>query len=261
MSPLVIDIIVLAILALFAWMGAKKGLILTIFSLLALFVAFFGARYVTDHFHEPVADIIRPSIQLAVDDMLSGMIPDSGTIDPDSIDPDLLPEGVDPDMIPEDMEIEVEYDPTGHITLQQILTFLDSMDEFPELRRLLRDAIEGEKIMVTTNAVDAVVAYAAILAAKIILFALSFLLILLIWGLASRALDLTFKLPILSWINGVGGAIFGAIKGVAILLVVVWLGKTVGLLTPANMGPIVSMLTVEQLSELLYSVIAGTFVL
>ena len=254
MSPLVIDIVILVILALFAWRGAKKGLILTVFSLLALFVAFFGARYVTDHFHEPVADIIRPSIQLAVDDILADMISDPG-----SIDPDLLPEGVTPDMIPEDFEIEVEYDPSGHITLQQILTFLDTVDEFPELRRLLRDAIEDGRISVTTNAVDAVVAYAAMLAAKIILFALSFLLILLIWGLASRALDLTFKLPVLSWFNGVGGAVFGVIKGVAILLVVVWLGKLVGLLTPANMGPVTSMLTVEKLSELLYSVIAGTF--
>lgn len=254
MSPLIIDIAILVILVLFAWQGAKKGLILTIFSLLALFVAFFGARYVTDHFHQPVADIIRPSIQLAVDDILEDMIPD-----PDSPGSNPLPEEVDPDRIPEGAEDEAEYDPTGSITLQQILTYLNSLDELPELRQLLRDAIEDGKVVVVTTAVDAVVAYVAVLAAKLVLFALSFILILLIWGLASRALDLTFKLPILSWVNGVGGAILGVVKGVAVLLVVVWLGKVTGLLTPVNTGPITSMFTVEKLSALLYSVIAGTF--
>ena len=167
-------------------------------------------------------------------------------------------------MIPDGMETDVEYDPTGSITLQQILTYLDqleALENLPDLRQLLRDAIENGKVEITTNAVDAVVAYAAVLAAKIILFALSFILILLIWGLASRALDLTFKLPILASVNGVGGAVFGLVKGIAVLLVVVWLGKAAGLLTPANIGPITALFTVERLSQLLYSVIAGTLVL
>ncbi len=255
MSPMIIDLAILVILALFAVRGAKKGFILTIFSFAALFVAFFGARYVTDHFHKPVADIIRPSIELTVEELLH-----SSDAIPDDLVSEELPEGVTEEDLPDGDTVELPT-LTDRITLDQILTWLDSVDSHPELRSLLREAIETGRLTVTTTAVDAVVAYLATLTAKIILFGLSFLLILLIWGLTSRALDLTFKLPILSWFNGVGGAVLGLVKGVAVMLVVVWLGKLTGLLEPSNLGPVTSLLTVEKLSALLRSVIAGTFTL
>ena len=62
MTTYIIDIAIFLALAFFAWRGAKRGLILTLFSLLAIFVAFFGARAVASTFSQPVADILRPSI-------------------------------------------------------------------------------------------------------------------------------------------------------------------------------------------------------
>lgn len=241
MSPLIIDIVIILILVLFAWRGAKKGLILTIFSFLALFVAFYGAQYVTANFHEPVADIIRPSIQLTIEEVLT-----------DS----LLPtEDAASDLLDE----EEEYDPTAGFSLRQVLVLLKSADKFPGLQQFLEEAVEAKTLKVTTTASEAVATYLAIIAAKVILFALSFVLILLIWSLASRALDLTFKLPFLSFVNGLGGLILGLAKGIIVLLVLVWLGKVFGWLTPANMGPVTSLLTVEKLSALLHSVINGTY--
>ena len=63
MTTYIIDIAIFLALAFFAWRGAKRGLILTLLSLLAIFVAFFGARAVASTFSQPVADILHVCFQ------------------------------------------------------------------------------------------------------------------------------------------------------------------------------------------------------
>ena len=50
MPSYIYDVIIIAILALFVWRGASRGLILTLCGLAAAFVAFFGARFVSSMF-------------------------------------------------------------------------------------------------------------------------------------------------------------------------------------------------------------------
>ena len=74
--PYLFDILIIAVLALFAWRGAAKGLILSLCGLAAVFVAFFAAQFVSDTFCQPVANIIRPIIvqsfsELVPDDPLT----------------------------------------------------------------------------------------------------------------------------------------------------------------------------------------------
>ena len=69
MKAYLFDIIIVLILAFFAWRGAKKGLILTLCSLLGIFIAFFGARWVSAEFYAPVADIIEPPIYQSIVNM------------------------------------------------------------------------------------------------------------------------------------------------------------------------------------------------
>ena len=62
----VFDILILAILAFFAWRGAKKGLILGVCSLAGIFIAFFGARLISSAFYLPVSNILEPGIYQTV---------------------------------------------------------------------------------------------------------------------------------------------------------------------------------------------------
>lgn len=253
MTNYIFDIAILLILAFFAWRGAKKGLILTLFSLLAIFVAFFGARAVAENFSKPVANIIRPSIQLTIDGVLSGETPAPAPT------PSATP-SVDPDAsaspAPSGSGGESEA-PSADFTLQQILDLLDESELFSGFRDYLEEAIEDEVLEITTTASAAVSAYLAQLAANALLFGLSFVLILLVWFLVSRALDLAFKLPILSAVNAVGGLLFGLIKGVLVMLVLVWLARLAGFITEENAGPVVELMTVERLSDLLRSLMLG----
>ena len=143
------------------------------------------------------------------------------------------------------------------ITLQEVLDLIGESELFSGLRVFLEEAVEEQVLEVTTTAAAAVAAYLAQLVANALLFGLSFLLILLVWFLVSRALDLTFRLPILSAVNTVGGLVIGLVKGVLLMLVVVWLARLAGLITDASAGPLARLMTIEGLSGMLRSLMAG----
>ena len=255
MQAYIIDIVIILVLAFYVWRGAKKGLILTLFSLLAIFVAFFGAKAVAANFAKPVANIIRPSIQLTIEGVITGKTP----ADLPAASP--APSGSQPDTSPapsESPEASPENSPAGNgdFTLQQILDLMGENEVFSGLRGFLEDAIEEKTLEVTTTAAAAVSAYLARLIATALLFGLSFLLILLLWFLISRALDLAFKLPLLSAVNGIGGGLIGLIKGALVVMVVVWLARLAGFITDANAGPVTRLMTVQALGDLLRSLMA-----
>lgn len=241
MQAYIIDIIIILVLAFYVWRGVKKGLILTLFSLLAIFVAFFGAKAVATNFAKPVANIIRPSIQLTIEGVITGKTPADSPA-PSESQPDSSPV---PSESPETSSAS-ENTPAdnGDFTLQQILDLMGENEVFSGLRGFLEDAIKEKTLEVTTTAAAAVSAYLARLIATALLFGLSFLLILLLWFLISRALDLAFKLPLLSAVNGIGGGLIGLIKGALVVMVVVWLARLAGFITDANAGPVTRLMTV-----------------
>lgn len=250
MITYIVDIVIVLVLAFFAWRGARKGLILTLFSLLAIFVAFYGAKAMATNFSKPVANIIRPSIQLTIDGVLTGETPEAEPAPSPGVSEALGAQ--------ESSDLSDELPAhSSDFTLQQILDLLDESGRFSGLRDYLEEAIEEKTLEITTTAAAAISAYLAQLIATVLLFGLSFVAILLIWFLVSRALDLAFKLPILSAINALGGLLFGLIKGVLVILVLVWLARLAGLITDANAGPVASLMTVDRLGDLLRSLMAG----
>ena len=65
MPLFVFDLIILAVLAFFAWRGAKKGLILSLCSLAGIFLAFFGARFLSQEFAPALSHIIEHELTVA----------------------------------------------------------------------------------------------------------------------------------------------------------------------------------------------------
>lgn len=57
-SPILIDVILAAVLVLFIWLGAHKGFILTLCSLVAVLVALVGANLISDALAPKVAEFI-----------------------------------------------------------------------------------------------------------------------------------------------------------------------------------------------------------
>ena len=235
MTAYIFDAAIVVILAFFAWRGAKKGLILTLCGLLGLFVAFFGAQFISTQFHGPVAHIMEPAIYQAIRGAEpQGEEADSG--DPGLSIPGNMPEKAEP-----------EY------TLDQLLESMKEQGLFAGFSYFLDQAKNEASIPSEggTTVASALADYLANLVAKATLFALSFLLILLIWFLLSHILDLAFHLPILATVNTVGGLLAGLLKAVLIVFVLVWLGQLAEIIPANPTTPVLSLFTPKGLGALL----------
>lgn len=225
-----VDFVILALLAFFAWRGAAKGLILSLCGLAAVFVAFFAAQFISTAFCEPVANIIRPVIENSITEAMEDAIKHTEFSVP----------GGGAAMSVDD------------IPMNSLLSAIQESDMFRGLSQLLEDAVENKLIQQgTRTAVQAVSGYIALLISRTALFGLSYVAVLLIWFLVSHALDLAFKLPILAQVNMGCGLVLGLIKGVLLIIVLVWLGQRSGLVPSPPESPILSLFTVEGLGKLL----------
>lgn len=229
MSAYIFDIVIVLILVLFAWRGGKKGLILTLFGLAGLFVAFFGARFLSATFQEPVAGLIQPAIYRSV----RGLEPGGEAPSADGAEDG----GAD-----------------SALSVEELLGTLRESDLFSGLTKFL----DEDSVAQTggRSAAQTIADSLAALAARAGLFALSFLVILLVWFLISHALDLAFQLPVLSTLNVVGGVLLGLVKAALLVIVLVWLAQLAGWVPAEPTTPVVSLFTPKALLGLLDRLLA-----
>ena len=227
---LIFDIGIVLLLAFFAWRGASKGLILSLCGLAAVFVAFFAARFISDAFCVPVANVIRPVIENSITETM------------------------------EDAIRHTEFSAIGggvaesveEIPLNGVLSTIQESAMFQGLTQFLEDAVKNKLLQQgARTAVQVVSEYISLLIARAVLFGLAYIAILLAWFLVSHALDLAFHLPILAEVNLAGGLALGLVKGVLLIIVLVWLGQLAGWVPNQPNSPILSLFTVQGLSELL----------
>lgn len=221
------DLIIIALLALFAWRGATKGLVLSLCGLAAVFVAFFAAQFIADRFSPPVANIIRPVITQSF-------------------------QKVAPHPVITEEEGEEE-DPGPGYTLEELFASVEENGLFEGFSAFLEQGVEQDAVEEEhwANPAEALANYLTGGIARALLFAVVFLAIQLAWFLVSHALDLAFKLPLLAEVNLVGGLLIGLLKGALLIIVLVWLGQLCGIVPAKPDTPVLSLFTVDRLWELL----------
>ena len=188
-SYLIFDIIIAALLLLAAWRGYKKGFVLTLCGFLALFVAFIGATVISNTLAEPVARTIRPvvehQIQQVLDEKASGAMTAAGE------------------------------EAAEHISLplQEALELLKDTKLYKGFAEAFQKSVNDGMVAATANAARVISDYIARQLAQTLLFLVSFVLLLAVWYLISHALDLAFRLPVLSSLNHWSGAALGLFRG------------------------------------------------
>ena len=223
MGDYIFDIIIIVLLALYAWRGAAKGLILSLCGLAAVFVAFFGAQVLSEQFCEPVAGIIRPIIIQTI----------RGAHAEPAVDPT---------------------DPEASYTADELLRSIQDKGLFEGFSDFLQQGVKSNSIASSHKSpLDSLASYLSKAMARSLLFGAIFLGGLLAWFLLSHALDLAFKLPILAEVNLIGGLLLGLIKGALLIMVLVWLGQLAGVVPQPPDTPVLSLFTVDRLWELLES--------
>jgi len=204
----VLDLAAIAILVFCAWRGKSKGFILTAFSLLAVIVALIGASILSNLLSEPVGNLIEPFISQQLQRLLEEL-PEFGNLQLSIPSP--------------------SFDGNENLILQEIETILETaltaVNDSPLLAYLtnsLNTAFSNGTLTILTSAAASISAFLARQLARAALFFFSFILILVIWWLLSRVLNLAFKLPILRGLNEIGGLVLGLANGVLLLLVACW---------------------------------------
>ncbi len=196
MNFIIYDLVILAVLVLFALWGMRRGLILTLFSLVALLVAFVGALLVSNFWSSSVAGWLQPLLQPATTSAVEAALPDTIA--------------------------------DAELPLEDLIILLDDADLPLGLNGFLADLQEeGVPILSSGSLTESLSAsLAAKLAnaiAQVGLFLLSFLLILILWRLLGRTLNLVARLPGLHLLNKLGGIVLGAFRGGVLLLICAWL--------------------------------------
>lgn len=189
-SPVLIDVILLATLLFFVLMGAKRGFILTLCSLVAVVVALVGANLAADTLSPKVADAIRPRLEQAIQESLEEKALEVG-------------------MSAADMDVLAVLKEKGGLyewAADAVGDVLHSSDLIPSAASI---------------AANTAAALAQQLARGLI-FLVAFLLVLLAWTLLSHALDLVAKLPGINGLNRTLGAALGFLKGLVVLYLASW---------------------------------------
>lgn len=203
MNYLFYDLIIAAVLLLFAYLGRKRGFVLTLCGLLGMFVALIGAGIISNMLCEPVAQAIKPVIESGVTEVLQEAVHEN------------LP--------------SVSGGEAGGagvaVSLEQALEILKQSSAYRMFAQSLSNAFHEGVLDAVSGTASTIAMYIAREVARTVLFVVSFVVVLLGWKVLSRALDLAFKLPVLSTINRTMGGLIGLVKGALVVFIAVWLVK------------------------------------
>ena len=209
MSFLIFDLILAIVLAATVFQGYRKGFVLTLCGFLAVFVAFLGATILSDALAEPVSQAVRPAIELNINSALEDSLNEQGLP---------LPEGSASSQGDTSLNILGE-----DFSLDQILELLGDSALVQHFSDAIHSAVTQGVLAVTSDVVASIAGYIALQIARGVLFVICFVLVLVAWHFLSHALNLAFKLPVLSTLNHWAGAGMGLIKGAALLFIACWL--------------------------------------
>ena len=200
MSYLIFDLAILAILALFFWRGYARGLVLTLCSLLAVFVALIGASFLSNALAEPVAKAIEPIVASQIHDTVTSYYQRSPA-----------------------ENTSAEEDWLAQLPLEELLEPLKDSKFFQGFAETFQKAVDDKAADIVTHAAQALAHFVAVQIARIVIFAIAFFAVLIAWFFFSHTLDLVAHLPVLYTANRWGGGIVGLVKGALVVFIAVWL--------------------------------------
>lgn len=200
MNYIVIDLIILAVLLIFALRGMSRGLIVSLCFLIAVLVAFVGATLVSNALTPPVSDWLAPKLQPSIESAVQSVLPEGGA--------------------------------NLELPLDGVLQAVEEAELSEGLKELVIGLLEEMPALnvetLTRDMADAVAEKAANIITYVVLFLLAFVVILLVWKLLYRTLDLVTRLPVLNAANKLGGFVFGAAHGALLLFLLAWVVRWLG---------------------------------
>jgi uncharacterized membrane protein required for colicin V production len=159
-------------------MGARRGFILTLCSLLAVVLALAGGWYAANHWSQPLQETLEPVLAQKLTDQMT--------------------------------------------TNQTLTADDDSSALLGNYSQAIQEQITSSAQNIQTATANQLAESLSGLLAKSILFLVGFVVVLVVWHLLCRVLNLVARLPGLRTLNKGLGGIMGLIRGILLLMVARW---------------------------------------
>ena len=197
-TPVIMDLAVGAVLALFVAIGWKQGFVKSLAGLIIAVVALVGAAMLAGTFADPAAEYLAPIIRETVEERAKEAIADqTGAYDPAAL------EG----------------------SADEVLQMLGiDADARKELAQRAEEAMleTGESLIAAVvESITRSVVYALV-------FLVGFFSLLAVLHILFAAMDLVAKLPVLSTMNAFSGAVLGVMKGGLAVFLGIWVMRRTG---------------------------------
>lgn len=208
----IIDCTIAAVLLGFVIYGAWRGLFRAVAGLLIAVLSLTGAMFAARELTPAATELIRPVIQSAVtrrvDDALHGDSSAAEGAAETEKPQEALRESAAPDGGPSRLQAD------------QLLRLM-GWDEgaAQALAEKAEDRVRQTGVSLAMAVVDSVMESFVYM----VLLVVSFLVLSLLLHLAAKALDLAARLPGVSFLNGLGGALAGLVQGGLVIFLAVWL--------------------------------------
>ncbi|WP_312611837.1 CvpA family protein [Oscillibacter sp.] len=220
-TAVIIDCILAALLLGFLIYGAWRGLFRSVVGLVIVVLALTGATFAARELTPMAVDLLRPVIESAiskrVDDAMSGGA-SSQAEDVAPVQPELPTKSTGGGSSAAGSGGE-----DSSLLRIQAGELLRLMGWDDTLTKSLSDKA-AEKVRETGVSLAMAVADSVTESfVYMLIFALSFVALLLLLHLVAKALDVATKLPGIHFLNGLGGALIGLLQGALLIFLVVWL--------------------------------------
>jgi len=201
------DLAIVAVLVLFFLLGRKKGFILSLCGLLAVFVAIIGAKICTDLFAPVVTDAIAPRFSSVIEEQIQLNL--GIKLDEFLVSGSELPENA-------------------------ITDILKQFGIYDSLIESIRDTITSQSAKTVADIAVALAREVAEIVSSVMVFVVSFLLLSVAWFILSHVLNLAAKLPIIHGLNDLLGGAFGLLQGALLLFLAAWAMRVMGGVIPED---------------------------
>ena len=194
----VLDLVLVAIIALCAWNGYRKGFILGVSGILALIVAFYGAHLLADAYSQEFTSLLEPFVSGIVD----------STVEDQTLEENVTEEELD----------------AGDITFASLGKLGIMKGAADNIAEEIEERIKETGQQLRETLVEVLCSKLAYVATAVI----AFLLIIIIFTVVANVLNLAFKLPGLEFINYLFGTLFGLAKGLIFAFALAWVLRYTG---------------------------------
>lgn len=205
----IIDCTIAAVLLGFVIYGAWRGLFRAVAGLLIAVLSLTGAMFAARELTPAATELIRPVIQSAVTQRVDDALHGDSSENAETEKPQEAPrESAAPD------------DGPSRLQADQLLRLM-GWDEgaAQALAEKAEDRVRQTGVSLAMAVVDSVMESFVYM----VLLVVSFLVLSLLLHLAAKALDLAVRLPGVSFLNGMGGALAGLVQGGLVIFLAVWL--------------------------------------